>query len=153
MSDAATRGTAAEGPRLPGVLETAVYAEDLAAAERFYHDVLGLEVFLRHEGRLVFFRCGAGMFLVFNPAATERDRIIVNGATIPTHGARGPGHVAFRVPEAEMERWRRHLVRAGVEIESEVRWAEGGRSLYVRDPAGNSVELATAATWGLPEPA
>ena len=136
-------------PRLPGVLETVVYAEDLEAAERFYQGALGLEVFLRQEGRLVFFRCGAGMFLVFNPATTERDRIIVNGSPIPLHGARGAGHVAFRVPAAEVERWRRHLVRAGVDIESEVRWAAGGRSLYVRDPAGNSVELATAATWGL----
>jgi catechol 2,3-dioxygenase-like lactoylglutathione lyase family enzyme len=138
-------------PRIPGVLETVVYAEDLAAAERFYQGILGLEVFLRQEGRLVFFRLGAGMFLVFNPASTERDRIIVNGSPIPIHGARGPGHVAFRVPEAEVERWRRHLERAGVDIESEVRWASGGRSLYVRDPAGNSVELATAATWGIEE--
>jgi catechol 2,3-dioxygenase-like lactoylglutathione lyase family enzyme len=138
-------------PRIPGVLETVVYAEDLAAAERFYQGILGLEVFLRQEGRLVFFRLGAGMFLVFNPASTERDRIIVNGSPIPIHGARGPGHVAFRVPEGEVERWRRHLERAGVDIESEVRWASGGRSLYVRDPAGNSVELATAATWGIEE--
>jgi catechol 2,3-dioxygenase-like lactoylglutathione lyase family enzyme len=138
-------------PRIPGVLETVVYAEDLAAAERFYQGILGLEEFLRQEGRLVFFRLGAGMFLVFNPASTERDRIIVNGSPIPIHGARGPGHVAFRVPEAEVERWRRHLERAGVDIESEVRWASGGRSLYVRDPAGNSVELATAATWGIEE--
>jgi len=138
-------------PRIPGVLETVVYAADLDAAERFYQGVLGLEVFLRQEGRLVFFRCGAGMFLVFNPATTERDRIIVNGSSIPVHGARGPGHVAFRVPEADIERWRRHLGQAGVDIESEVRWASGGRSLYVRDPAGNSVELATAATWGIEE--
>lgn len=138
-------------PRIPGVLETVVYAEDLGAAERFYHGILGLEVFLRQEGRLVFFRCGAGMFLVFNPAATERDRIIVNGSSIPMHGAHGPGHVAFRVPEADVEPWRRHLAQAGVAIESEVHWAAGGRSLYVRDPAGNSVELATAATWGLEE--
>ena len=138
-------------PRLPGILESVVYAEDLGAAEAFYHGVLGLEPFLRQEGRHVFFRCGAGVFLVFNPAATERDGIVVNGAAIPRHGARGPGHVAFRMPTGEVERWRRHLVRAGVEIESEVKWAGGGRSLYVRDPAGNSVELATAATWGLEE--
>ena len=138
-------------PRLPGVLETVLYAEDLAAAERFYRAVLGLEPLQRQEGRHVFFRCGPGVFLVFNPAVTERDRTVVNGSPIPLHGARGAGHVAFRVADAEMDRWRRHLVRAGVEIESEVRWAGGGRSLYVRDPAGNSVELATGAVWGMAE--
>ena len=38
---------------------------------------------------------------------------------------------------------------AGVRIEAEVAWPGGGRSIYVRDPSGNSVELATAAVWGL----
>jgi len=38
----------------------------------------------------------------------------------------------------------------GVPIESEVRWPRGGRSLYVRDPAGNSVEIASPALWGFP---
>jgi catechol 2,3-dioxygenase-like lactoylglutathione lyase family enzyme len=27
----------------------------------------------------------------------------------------------------------------------------GGRSFYFRDPAGNSLELATPRIWGLPE--
>jgi hypothetical protein len=35
-----------------------------------------------------------------------------------------------------------------VEIEREVDWDEGGTSLYVRDPAGNSVELAPPTIWG-----
>jgi len=34
-----------------------------------------------------------------------------------------------------------------VPIESELSWPQGGQSLYVRDPAGNSVELATRSTW------
>ncbi len=36
-------------------------------------------------------------------------------------------------------------------IESEGRWPGGGYSIYFRDPAGNSIELATAAVWGLEE--
>jgi catechol 2,3-dioxygenase-like lactoylglutathione lyase family enzyme len=32
----------------------------------------------------------------------------------------------------------------------EVEWPRGGRSLYFRDPAGNSVELVTPGPWGLP---
>lgn len=137
--------------RIPAVLETVVYCEDLPAAEAFYAGVLGLEPFQRVEGRHVFFRAGPGVFLVFNPTVTGRDRTIVNGAPVPLHGTRGPGHVAFRVPESQLESWRRRLDRAGIEIESEVRWNSGGRSIYFRDPAGNSVELATASTWGLPE--
>ena len=35
----------------------------------------------------------------------------------------------------------------GVEIESEVSWDGGGTSLYVRDPVGHSVELATPGVW------
>jgi catechol 2,3-dioxygenase-like lactoylglutathione lyase family enzyme len=40
-------------------------------------------------------------------------------------------------------------VRAGISIEAEIRWPRGGASVYVRDPAGNSVELAPARIWGI----
>ena len=57
------------------IFETALYAEDLAAAERFYHQALGLEVIGRGE-LFVVFRCGGGVLLVFDPrksAAPGRD--------------------------------------------------------------------------------
>ncbi len=137
--------------RPPSVLESALYCPDLDAAERFYHDVLGLEVLGKQLGRHVFLRCGEGVVLLFNPAATA-DLATPSGATpIPRHGAHGPGHLAFRLPERDIERWRAHLAAAHIPIEAEVRWPEGGYSLYMRDPAGNSIELATAATWGLAE--
>jgi catechol 2,3-dioxygenase-like lactoylglutathione lyase family enzyme len=128
------------------VLETCLYAADLGAAERFYGEVLGLERIARVEGRHVFFRCGARVFLVFNPERT-RD----GSPGIPGHGAEGPGHAAFAVPEAELDAWRAHLARHGVEIESDYAWPGGGRSLYFRDPAGNSVELGTPAIWRIEE--
>jgi catechol 2,3-dioxygenase-like lactoylglutathione lyase family enzyme len=37
----------------------------------------------------------------------------------------------------------------GVPIELETDWPRGGKSLYFRDPAGNSVELITRGLWGL----
>lgn len=130
-----------------GVLESCLYAEDLAAAENFYGRVLGLELIAREAGRHVFFRCGTGVVLIFNPATTATTTTEVAGAKIPLHGARGAGHLAFRVPEPELAAWRQHLRAAGVAIESEVRWPQGGHSIYFRDPADNSVELATPQLW------
>ena len=128
--------------QVEGVLETSLYAEDLAAAEKFYGRVLGLEVKTRSAGRHVFFHCGEGMLLLFNPAATE-----ISSGEVPAHGARGPGHVAFAVPEESLPAWREHLSRSGVQIETEIGWPSGGWSIYFRDPAGNSLELATRQTW------
>lgn len=133
-----------------GVLESCLYADDLAAAETFYVRVLGLDVIAREAGRHVFFRCGAGVVLVFNAAVTSTQTSEVAGASIPLHGAVGAGHVAFRVAPANMNSWREHLQRVGVAIESEVRWPQGGHSIYFRDPAGNSLELATPVLWNLP---
>lgn len=125
------------------ILEACVYASDLAAAEAFYVDVLGLEPVGRVEGRHVFFRCGARVFLVFDPAAT------LGGERVPGHGATGPGHVCFAATADELVEWRAHLAAKGVAIEREVEWPGGGRSIYLRDPAGNSVELGTPAIWAI----
>lgn len=129
------------------ILETCLYVDDLDAAERFYTDVIGLKLFAKEEGRHVFFRCGEAMFLIFDPktTATFNPKFPKMGP----HGAVGPGHAAFRCEETELEGWRAHLAEHGVEIESEVTWPNGGFSLYFRDPAGNSLEFATPALWGL----
>jgi catechol 2,3-dioxygenase-like lactoylglutathione lyase family enzyme len=127
------------------ILETCVYAADLDAAERFYSTVLGLERIARVEGRHVFFRCGGRVFLVFNPEATAE------GSHVPGHGSTGPGHACFAVTADELDGWRAHLAEAGVEIEQEHEWPGGGRSIYFRDPAGNSIELGTPSIWKLSE--
>jgi catechol 2,3-dioxygenase-like lactoylglutathione lyase family enzyme len=68
------------------VLEACLYATDLEAAERFYMQVLDLERYSSVPGRHVFFRCGDGMFLVFNAERTSVEASIVGGAVVPTHG-------------------------------------------------------------------
>ena len=133
------------------VLETSLYVDDLDAAERFYHGVLGLDVCGRHPGRHVFFRCGGSVLLVFVPETTAGATTLVDGTPIPLHGAHGPGHAALAVPESELDGWKDRLAEDGVAIEAEVRWPQGGRSVYFRDPAGNSLELASPIIWGLPE--
>ena len=127
------------------VLETILYVDDLDAAERFYGEVLGLELDSRKDGRFVFFKCGPAMLLLFEPGAAA------TGRTVPAHGAHGPGHACFAVAEDALPAWRSRLTAAGVAIEQEVTWPRGGRSFYFRDPAGNSLELATPRIWGLPD--
>jgi catechol 2,3-dioxygenase-like lactoylglutathione lyase family enzyme len=136
-------------PELPGVMESALYCLDLEAAERFFHGVLGLEVIARQVGRHVFLRCGEGVVLLFDPRATADPAASSGLPPIPRHGAHGPGHLAFRIPEHDIDRWRTYLTAAQVPIETELRWPQGGYSLYLRDPAGNSIELATGALWGM----
>lgn len=113
--------------------------------------MLGLELHAEQPGRNLFFRCGRGMLLLFNPHATAKDPIHVGQAQIPLHGTTGPSHLAFGIHQQELEEWRLHLLSKDVPIESEVTWPTGGHSIYFRDPAGNSLELATPAVWELPE--
>jgi catechol 2,3-dioxygenase-like lactoylglutathione lyase family enzyme len=128
-----------------GVIETAIYVDDLDRAEHFYQDVLGLAVIAKELGRHVFFRVGtSSVLLAFNAETT------LKGDQLPAHGARGPGHFALGIAASALERWRVRLTAAGVLIEKEVTWPRGGRSLYFRDPAGNAVELLTPGLWGLP---
>ena len=127
------------------LVEIGIYVEDLDRAERFYVDVLGLEVRVKEGGRHVFFRVGdRTMLLLFRPEAT------LKGDILPAHGARGPGHFALGIAAEDLDAWRRRLGEHGVAIEHEETWPLGGHSLYFRDPAGNSVELITPGVWGLP---
>jgi len=131
------------------ILETCLYVDDLVAAERFYADVLGLERVAAEPGRHVFFRCGASMVLLFNPEATEAFDFDNDGIDVPPHGTHGHGHAAFRAEESELDAWRAHVQTRHSAIEKEINWPNGGRSIYFRDPAGNSLEFATPKLWGL----
>ena len=79
------------GPPLPprGILESVLYVSDLDAAERFYVEIVGLAVISRTAGRSVALRCHHDVLLLFDPRATEIQRIEVEGSPIPAHGARG----------------------------------------------------------------
>lgn len=132
--------------RPQAILESAVYVSDLERAEAFYGGLLGLPVIGRVEGRHLFFRVGGGVLLVFDPEATE----VPSGnpaLPVPVHGARGAGHVCFAASREEIAAWRKRLDAAGVAIEAEFDWPNGARSLYVRDPGGNSVEFAEPRLW------
>lgn len=129
--------------RVTRIIESCLYVDDLEVAEEFYVRVLGLQVHARIPGRHVFFTVGEAMFLVFKAEACRVD----SSSGIPTHGATGPGHVAFAMCQSDVEGWKQKLAQHGVGVESDFTWPSGGRSLYFRDPAGNSIELTTPRTW------
>lgn len=136
-----------ERPSPPPILETALYAPDLDAAEAFYGGILGLERIARVGERHAFFRLAGSMLLLFNPAETEVPPASDATLPVPPHGARGPGHLAFAATAAELDLWLARLLEAGIEIEADFTWPNGARSIYVRDPAGNSVEFAEPRLW------
>lgn len=134
-------------PPPPGaVLEAALYVSDLAAARAFYGGVLGLEEVAAVAGRHVFFRVGSTILLLFDPSRTELPAAGA-GLPVPAHGARGPGHLCFAASGDEIARWRTALTAAGHPVEADFRWPNGARSIYFRDPAGNSLEFAEPRLW------
>jgi catechol 2,3-dioxygenase-like lactoylglutathione lyase family enzyme len=138
-----------------GILESALYVDDLDKAEAFYGGVLGLERISRVGNRHVFFRCGDGVLLLFNPAETVKPPAPDAKLPVPPQGTKGEGHLCFRATGDEIERFRAHLESHGVAIEADFHWPprgdepSGGRSIYFRDPAGNSLEIAEPRIWGL----
>ena len=93
------------------IFETVLYAEDLTAAERFYHKALGLEVIERGNVAVVF-RCCEAVLIIFDPrksAAPDRG--------VPSDGTTGVGHVAFAAKSEDLPAWKEQLRQAGVSIE------------------------------------
>jgi catechol 2,3-dioxygenase-like lactoylglutathione lyase family enzyme len=130
------------------ILESALYVRDLDEAEAFYRDVLGLSLITKVANRHVFFRCGQGVLLLFNAEET-RIAAAPDPLPVPTHGATGPGHLCFAATADEIDRWKTHMQEHGVAIEADFEWPNGGRSVYFRDPSGNSIEFAEPRIWGL----
>ncbi|MCB1526376.1 MAG: VOC family protein [Hyphomicrobiaceae bacterium] len=130
------------------VLETILYANDIDAAERFYSNILGLEVYARAPTRQVFFKLDDQMLLIFNPSETVIPPKPDAKLPVPPHGAVGHGHVCFTASADEIDRWKEHLQSHDVTIEADFLWPSGGRSIYFRDPAGNCLEFAEPNIWG-----
>ena len=131
------------------ILESALYVDDLDAAEAFYREALGLAVIAKVAGRHVFFRCGGGVLLLFNAEATRNPPAPDAKLPVPPHGMTGQGHLCFAASAEDIGRWKAALEGKGIAIEADFEWPNGGRSIYFRDPAGNSIEFAEPRIWGL----
>ena len=130
-------------PVVVGVYETVLYAADPVSTSRFYEEVLSLRPLEEPDELSAAFRLPDGrMLLIFNAVRASRP-----GRPVPSHGAEGPGHVAFSVTPGALDSLAAALRQRGVELEDEIDHDAGGRSIYFRDPAGNSVELVEGEAW------
>jgi catechol 2,3-dioxygenase-like lactoylglutathione lyase family enzyme len=83
---------------------------------------------------------------IISDGATEQDVVDARGA-IPGHDGRGRLHLALSISVDDLVAWRKRLSEHGVDIVGEYRCPRGGVSLYMRDPDGALVELATPGLW------
>lgn len=133
-------------PHIRRVLETALYVADMGRAVAFYRDVLGL-LPMGGNDRLTPIDAGEGTVLLLFRGGASADGIDYPGGRIPPHDGSGPVHMAFAIDENEFDAWQARLTEQGVSIEVVNRWERGGRSAYLRDPDGHSIELATPGLW------
>jgi catechol 2,3-dioxygenase-like lactoylglutathione lyase family enzyme len=133
-------------PELRGVLETALYVDDLDRADRFYRDVLGIAP-LFADDRMRAFAAGDRSVLLLFQRGASLEPVKMRGGTIPPHDGNGPLHVAFAIDTAELSAWEERLGTANIVIEGQTIWPRGGRSIYFRDPDGHLLELATPGLW------
>ncbi len=116
----------------------AIQVRDLAAAERFYVETLGLKVvkrWPREDGpgeRSLWLSVGAGEeFLALELCDVERP-------PTPFRDPHGGLHLlALRIPASDRAAWEEKLAALGVEIVHRTRW-----TLYLRDPEGNRLGLS-----------
>lgn len=128
-------------PFVNQIIETSLYVNNIDEAEDFYSNLFGLKSYSKAAPRHVFFKIGEGMLLLFDANQSR------SGGSVPAHGMKGQGHVALAIQHDEIDFWKRRLRIQNVAIEQEVTWPSGGKSIYFRDPSGNSLELVTPDTW------
>jgi len=135
-------------PTLNGVLETALYVDDLERSIRFYKETFQLEVIAGDDRFCALSVAGRQVLLLFRKGGTTAP-VATPGGAIPSHDGDGQLHFAFSIPVSELQAWQQWLQEKGVQVEGKVRWPAGGVSLYFRDPDGHLAELATPGLWSI----
>ncbi len=135
-------------PKLDGILETALYVDDLDRSVKFYQAIFGFEL-IESGDRL----CALAVGRISNPSHGQVLLLFKKGASadLPVGATDGEGqlHLAFAISAEELDTWEAWLAKHGVTIELRRSWERGGRSLYFRDPDGHLLELATPGVWSV----
>jgi catechol 2,3-dioxygenase-like lactoylglutathione lyase family enzyme len=135
-------------PNVRHILETSLYVENLDRSERFYRDLLGIRTVMA-DHRMRALRLSDGqMLLLFAKGKSTAGEETPRGQ-IPGHDGGGQLHLAFAIEEADFDAWRDELAARNIELISHVRPAQGGESLYFRDPDSHLIELATPSIWNV----
>ena len=135
-------------PKLDGILETALYTDDIVKARLFYEDVLELKPIFSDDRLCAYGVAERSVLLLFRRGTTS-DTVTIPGGTIPGHDGAGRLHVAFAVSRDELPEWEHRLAANHVEIEGRTDWSRGGHSIYFRDPDRHLLELATPGLWSV----
>ena len=127
-------------PKSDGILESALYVDDVAASARFYERIFGFPVIVEFGSRGCALKAGERqVLLLFRKGAS---------LSIPSpHDGDGELHIAFAIPAAELEIWEEWLAENKIVVEEKTNWERGGTSLYFRDPDRHLIEIATPGVW------
>jgi catechol 2,3-dioxygenase-like lactoylglutathione lyase family enzyme len=110
--------------KVNGIDHVVFHVKDLARARKFYVDFLGMEV--DHERSWqCFLKCGSQGLALFEVSDDVRGGSEVN-------------HMALRLAAGDLERTRKTLVDAGIEVHG--RKADPD-CIYFRDPDGHQLQL------------
>jgi len=127
-------------PISDGILESALYVDDVGASARFYEKIFGLPVMVDFGPRGCAMKAGERQVLL----------LFKKGASLSIqspHDGDGELHVAFAIPAAELERWEAWLAENEIPVEERTTWECGGKSIYFRDPDRHLLEIATPGVW------
>ena len=112
-----------------GLRHVALFVDDLAAAEHFYTELMGMAVEWRPDENNVYLTSGNDNLALHHVDSSPQDGRL--------------DHVGFFLNEIdEVDAWYKFLLAEGVKMRTEPRThRDGARSFYCEDPAGTRVQI------------
>ena len=126
------KDTARRPPVTRGMRHVALSVGDLEACERFYVDLIGMEVEWRPDPDNVYLSSGRDNLALHRVAEPPADESLQR-----------LDHIGFVLAQADhVDRWYEYLLASGVTILTIPRThRDGARSFYCQDPAGTRVQI------------
>ncbi len=123
-------------PSLLGLHHLALNVRDLPMMKRFYVEVLGFRVEWEPDGENVYLTSGADNLALHQAAGTEP-----RNAAVPAFQSLDHFGLVVRTM-ADVDGWNAYLEERGVVPEAPPRThRDGARSLYLRDPENNRIQI------------